>query len=476
MLRPLLSFLALLSAASLAAADESPPLGHKRTAWESPLVHDHRSEVFQLADDYIGFVGRHKTEREVVAAAVELARKAGFRPASAVEPLKSAHAGDKLLFEEHGKILALVVLGKRPLSEGARLVGAHVDAVRIDLKQNPLYADANLALLRTQYYGNLKKYQWLSLPLELRGVVFRKDGRRVDLHIGADAKDPVLVIPDLLPQLSREVDREEGEQVLGENLDPIAGSMPAAGVRGDPFEATVARILADKYGVELDDLRAAELELVPAQPARSVGLDGALVGGYGQDDRACAWAAVRALLGLKGTPQHTAIVLLVDKEESGSTGNTGAQSNFLPRVVGALLAAAGDASELHVHDTLARSFALAADATSSAHPLYRSLWEKGNASFLGSGPSFTPAGSSAEMMTRLKALLEREKVTFQVAAFSKTLGTRVEGESILPDLTRLGVSGLTLSIPVMSMHAPFELISKADLYEAVRAYRAWLAD
>jgi aspartyl aminopeptidase len=459
-----------------ASADE-PPIGHQPTAWERKAFAPHRKAAMTFGDEYRAFIDRHRTEREVVAAALALARQRGHKDLfSAKRPRLGA--GARVYAQVHGKLIAFAILGKKPIAEGVHIVATHIDAVRIDLKQNPLYADGNLALLETHYYGGIKKYQWLSQPLELRGVVITKAGKRIDVSIGSKPTDPVFVIPDVAVHVAGAVDRIEGEQVQGESLDPIVSSTPAdtraPGI--DPFAAQTARLLSQQLGIELADLTSAELELVPAAPARDVGLDRAIVGGYGQDDRACSYAALRALLAAS-TPQHTAIVFFTDKEEIGSSGNTGARSQFVRRVIAELIESTGSTpSELAVDRAMANSIVFSADTTGAVNPAYRELYERKNASFLGSGVVWDQTAVHAEVMAYVRGLFDRNGITHQPSTWTKTTGSKSEHGTVLPYFTRHGMDGLNVSIPLLSMHAPFELVSKADLYEGYRAYKAFLED
>lgn len=458
-----------------AHADEQ--LGHKPTAWGRPEFAKHVKPAMAFGDEYRVFLGRHKTEREVVEAAVAMARQRGFRDLWG-EKRPALGAGARLYATSHGKIAALVVMGRRPLTEGVHVVAAHIDAVRIDLKQNPLYADANAAWLQTQYYGTIKKYQWLSLPLELRGVVVTQRGETVRIALGDDPDEPVLAIPDLAVHVSGQVDDSEGEQVPGEALDPIISTRPAAGVAAgaDPFAAEAERLLAERFGIRVADLVSAELELVPAGAPRDVGIDRSLVGGYGQDDRACAYAALRAILAT-GQPEHTAVVMLVDREEVGSAGNTGARSSFLRRVVADLVEGTGGAAtELVVDRVLSASVVMSADVIGAANPHYPGVYEPRNAVFLGSGVAWDRSAVHAELMAYVRTLLDRAGVTHQAARWTRSYGRGDAGGTVLEFFTQHGMSGLDVSIPLLSMHAPFELVSKADLYEGFRAYAAFLAD
>lgn len=466
--------IALLCLAAQAHADE--PLGHRPTTWASKEFARHRQAAMRFADAYRAFLGRNKTEREVASAAVDMARKQGFRDLFATTQ-KAYTPGTRLHAVAHDKLVALVIIGKKPLDQGLHVVASHIDSVRIDVKQNPLYADGNAAWLETHYYGSIKPYQWLSQPLELRGVVVTRSGKTVDIAIGDDADEPVLVIPDLAVHLSHRVDAEEGEEVPAEALDPIVASTPAASVKPgqDPFAAEAARVLEESYGIGVGDLVAAELELVPAAAPRDVGIDRALIGGYGQDDRACAYAALQAIFDVK-TPAHTAVVMLVDREEVGSAGNTAARSSFLRRVVAELIEGAGQAStELAVDRVLSSSMVMSADVTGAANAQYPSLYEPRNATFLGAGVAWDRSAVHAEVMAYVRTLLDQNKIAHQPSMWGKSERSS-SGDTVLSFFTQHGMTGLDVSIPLLSMHAPFELVSKADLYEAFRAYRAFLAD
>lgn len=451
-------------------------LGHQPTAWERDDFADQARKAMAFGDAYRAFLGANKTEREVVSAVLALAKKRGFREFTG-EKKTAVKRGSKLFFSRHGKMLALVVVGEKPVTEGAHVVAAHIDAVRIDLKQKPLYADGNAAWLETQYYGGIKPYQWLGQPLELRGVVVKKDGRTVDIAIGDQPDEPVLLIPDIAVHISRHVDRQEGEEVPGEALDPIVSSTPAKKPPAgrDAFAVQAEHLLSSLYGVDVNDLLAAELELVPAVTPRDVGIDRALVGGYGQDDRAGSYAAVRALLDMRA-PTHTAIVMLVDKEEIGSHGNTGAQSNFVRHVMAELLESTGKIStEAEVSRALSASLIMSADTIGAAHAQYAELYDSKNAAFLGAGVVWDRSAVHAEVMSYVRTLLDRHGITHQPATWIKSQGYS-SGSTVLPFFTRHGMSGMDVSIPLLSMHAPYEVLSKADLYEAYRAYRAFLSD
>jgi aspartyl aminopeptidase len=456
---------------------EEPRLGHRATVWQHPTAKRYRKPAWQFARDYRRFLGAHKTVREVAAAALALARARGFRHDLFGTASVALRPGSRAYALVHGKLAAFVLVGQRPLRDGVHLIAGHIDAVRIDLKQRPLYADGNLALLETHYYGGIKKYQWLSRPLELRGVVAQPGGKLVRVAIGDQPDEPVLVIPDLAAHVSGQVTDREGEAIPGEKLDAILSSTaPAqpADAGQDPFAAEAARLLKTHYNLDLADLATAELELVPADPPRDVGIDGALIGGYGQDDRACSYAALRALLDLDRAG-HTAIVMLVDNEEIGSSGNTGAGSTFVRRVVAELLASAGQpATEVEVDRVLGASMVFSADVSGAVHPQYRELYDPANNAFLGAGVIWDRSAIHAEVMAYVRDLFDRAGVVHQPATWTKVGSS--SGGTVLPYFTRHGMNGLDVSIPLLSMHAPYELISKADLYEAYRAYQAFLRD
>tara|TARA_R110002073_G_scaffold3074_1_gene20523 strand:- start:20303 stop:21730 length:1428 start_codon:yes stop_codon:yes gene_type:complete len=459
--------------ASPAQAEDAKPLGHKRSAWSMGKVHSRAA--MQMGKGYSEFLNANRTEREVVAAALKQARSRGFVDLLAAKTTTSAAPGSKFFAEQHGKIAAFVVVGTEPLSEGLHVVAAHIDSVRIDLKQTPLYADGNLAMLETHYYGGIKRYQWLSQPLQLRGVVIRKDGKRVDVAIGDDPSEPVLVIPDIAAHLSRYVDKSEGEELPGEGLDPIVASTPAS-KGGDPYAAQATRLIESELGIQIDDLASSELSLVPAAAVRDVGLDRAIVGGYGQDDRACAYAALQALWDVR-KPKHTSIVVLVDKEEVGSAGNTGARSNFLPRVVAELLEKQGKAASASaIAKVFASSIVFSSDTSGAVNPQYASLYDGKNASFLGSGVIWDQSGVHAELLAYVRTLFDTASVRHQPSMWGKVRGSKGDEGTVLNFFTRLGMQGIDVSIPLLSMHSMFELVSKVDLYEGYRGYRAFLND
>lgn len=473
-LHALIPLLALGFLTPPAAAEDPAPIGHKASAWSMGAVHS--QDAMRMGNAYRNFINDNRTEREVVSAALKDAKSRGFQDLLAEGRNGfAAKSGAKFFAQQHGKIAAFGVVGKKPLADGVHVIAAHIDSVRIDLKQTPLYADGNMALLETHYYGGIKRYQWLSQPLQLRGVVVRRDGTRIDVAIGDDPSEPVLVIPDVAAHMARYVDKQEGEELPGESLDPIVSSTPS--IRGvDPYAAEATRLIERELGIKIADLASAELSLVPAATARDVGLDRAIVGGYGQDDRACAYAAMQALWDVR-TPEHTAIVVLVDKEEVGSAGNTGARANFLPRVVAELLESQQKSSTAAaIAKVFASSVVFSADTSGAVNPHYPALYDAKNASFLGSGLIWDQSGVHAELLAYVRGLLDNAKVRHQPSIWGKTRGSKGDEGTVLPFFTQLGMQGLDVSIPLLSMHSTFELVSKVDLYEAYRGYRAFLND
>lgn len=469
--------LCLVGSVRSAHAEQSAPIGHKASAWQQGSAAT-QARARKMGAKYRQFIDKNRTEREIVAAALATASKHGFVDLFAGKA--RATPGAKLVASQHSKIAAFIVVGKKPLREGLHVVAAHVDSVRIDLKQTPVYADGNMALLETHYYGGIKSYQWLSQPLQLRGIVVRKDGKVIPVAIGDDPDEPVLVIPDIAVHMSGYVDESEGEQLPGESLDPIVSSTPGHGGRGkgkeDPYAAEATRLIESQLGIAIGDLASAELELVPAAQARDVGLDRALVGGYGQDDRACVFAALEALWETSA-PEHTSIVVLVDKEEVGSAGNSGARSNFLRRVVAELLEGQDQTSSAAAMTRVfAASIVFSADTSGAVNPLYGSLYDHKNASFLGAGVIWDQSGVHAEVLGYVRGLFDKARITHQPSNWGKTRGSKGDEGTVLNFFTRLGMDGLDVSIPLLSMHSMFELVSKVDLYEGYRAYKAFLND
>ncbi len=452
-------------------------------AWKTYTEEDLR-RVESLAAEYRGFLDAGKTERECVAFAVSALEKAGYinleDAIASHTPLKS---GDKVYLNKMGKAVLMFLIGKKPLAEGMNIVGAHIDSPRLDLKQNPLYEDGDLALADTHYYGGIKKYQWVARELALHGVVVKKDGSRVNLCIGEKDDDPVVGVSDLLIHLSQDqMGKKLSEAIPGEKLDLILGGKPLQGAEKEPFKAMLLQILKEQYGIEEEDLISAEIEVVPAGKARDFGLDRSMIMGYGHDDRVCSFAQLRAMLNLTGIPEFTCCGMLVDKEEIGSVGATGMQSNYLENAVAEILDLQGAYSELNVRRALRNSRMLSCDVSAGFDPLYADAFEKKNAAMLGRGVcynKFTGRGgksgsndANAEFIAKLRHIMDENGVHWQTAELGRVdLGG---GGTIAYICALYGMEVIDSGVAVLNMHAPMEVISKADLYEAVKAYQAFM--
>lgn len=415
----------------------------RESAWKKYDEAD-QERVEALAQRYIRFISDNKTERECAKAAITQAEAAGYRPLDeAIREGRALEPGDKLWAHAQGKALMLVHLGRRPLSEGMAILGAHIDSPRLDCKQNPLYEAHGLALLDTHYYGGIKAYQWVARPLALHGVVAKTDGTVVDVVIGEDADDPVFCVTDLLPHLGQQQMEKKGSKVVeGEDLDVLVGNRVLPGdpdapedtdgkkAEKDPVKAFALQLLEEKYGIAEEDFLSAELEVVPAGPARSLGFDRSMVLGYGQDDRVCAYTSLEAQLALgDDVPERTAVTLLVDKEEIGSVGATGMQSQFFENAVAEVMALAGEGSDLERRRALAASAMLSSDVSAGFDPAYASVFEAKNSAFLGRGLVFNKytgargkSGSndaSAEYMARIRRIMDDAEVSFQTAELGK---------------------------------------------------------
>ena len=437
-------------------------------------------QVMDLGKKYRAFLDNGKTERECARQAIELARAAGF---VALEEAKALRPGDRVFVDTMHKAVQLYIIGEEPMEQGFNIVGAHIDSPRMDLKPNPLYEDGDLAYLDTHYYGGIKKYQWVTLPLALHGVVAKKDGTVVDVIIGEDAEDPVVGISDLLIHLASEQLTKKASTVIeGEALDVIVGGRPLKGEEKEPVKAAILSILKEKYGMEEEDFLSAEIEVVPAGRSRDFGLDRSMVLGYGHDDRVCAFAQIETMLSISGTPRRTCCCILADKEEIGSVGATGMQARYFENAVAEIMEKTGDYSELKLRRALQNSSMLSCDVSAGFDPSYASAFEKKNAAFLGRGVCFNKytgsrgkSGSNdanAEYLGKLRAIMDDNDVRFQMAELGRV---DVGGGGTIAYICALyGMNVIDSGVAVLSMHAPWEIINKADLHEAVKAYRAFL--
>lgn len=458
----------------------------RRNAWLS-YKEAEETEMEKLAKAYREFLDKGKTERECVAEIVKEAEAAGYESLeSKLEKGEKIKAGDKVYAVGMKKIVALFHVGTEELSGGMSILCAHIDSPRLDVKQNPLYEDTDLAYLDTHYYGGVKKYQWVTLPLAMHGVVAKKDGSIVEISIGEDAEDPVLYITDLLVHLSgKQLQKKAAEVIEGEMLDILIGSRPLAELpddsKKDAVKQNVLKILNEKYGIEEEDFLSAELEIVPAGKARDCGLDRSMIAGYGHDDRVCAYPSFAAMMEA-GHVDRTSCCLLVDKEEIGSVGATGMQSMFFENTVAEILALMGQDSNLAVRRTLARSRMLSSDVSAAYDPAYAEAFEKKNCAYFGKGMvinKYTGArgksgsnDANAEYLARLRRIFDDNKVAFQTAELGKV--DYGGGGTIAYIAALYGMEVVDSGVAVLSMHAPWEIISKSDLYEAKKGYVAFL--
>ena len=440
-------------------------------------------ELQQVNESYKVYLDNGKTERECIREAVKMAKEVGYRDLNDViakgETLKK---GDRVYAVCMDKTIAMFQIGEEPLENGMNILGAHVDSPRIDVKQNPLYEAGELAYLDTHYYGGVKKYQWVTIPLAIHGVVAKKDGSVVEIVIGEDEKDPVLCITDLLIHLAYEQLEAKASKVIeGEKLDLLIGNMPLDGEEKEAVKANVLKLLKEKYDIEEEDFVSAELEIVPAGKARDCGLDRSMVIAYGQDDRVCAFTSLLAMLEAKDL-KKTACCLVVDKEEIGSVGATGMQSRFFENVVAELLLAMGVDSNIKVRRALANSKMLSSDVSAAYDPMFESVFEKKNTAYFGHGMVFNKytgrggkSGSNdanAEYIAYLRRIFERENVNFQTAELGRVdIGG---GGTIAYILANYGMDVIDSGVAVLCMHAPWEVTSKADVYETYRGYKAFL--
>ena len=457
-------------------------------AWKRYTA-EQMSEAEQFASGYTGFISRNKTERECVREAITCAEEAGYRSLeSCIAAGEQLKPGDKVYASMRAKSLILVHVGTADLTRGLNILGAHIDSPRLDVKQNPLEEKNDLAYLDTHYYGGIKKYQWVTIPLAIHGVVAKKDGSVVDVCVGEDPTDPVFVISDLLIHLAQDQMSKDAAKVIeGELLDVLCGHKPVV-VEGDdeakdPVKRHLLALLQERYQMDEEDFLSAELEVVPAGPARDLGFDRSMILGYGHDDRSCSYPSLKAQLALTEPPERTALTILTDKEEIGSVGATGMQSHFFENTVAELLALTGHGDgTLALRRCLMNSDMLSSDVSAGFDPSYASAFEPKNAAYLGHGLSFNKftgrggkGGSNdadAEYVARVRACMDAHNVTWQTSEIGRV--DQGGGGTIAYILANYGVHVIDCGVPVLSMHAPWEVISKADLYEAYRGYQAFL--
>ena len=436
--------------------------------------------VMEFNEEYKDYLTKGKTERKCVDEAIILAEKAGFKPLSSFEKLVP---GDKVYVTNKGKNIACFVIGKKDIEQGLRVLGAHIDSPRIDVKQNPLYEKSGFALLDAHYYGGIKKYQWVTIPLAIHGVVCKKDGTVVNVCIGEELSDPVLGITDLLIHLSADqMQKTAGRVIEGEDLDLTMGNMPLKDEEKESVKANVLKLLKEKYDFEEEDFISAELEIVPAGPARDYGLDRSMVAGYGHDDRVCAYTSLRAVIDA-GECEYTTCAILVDKEEVGSIGATGAHSKFFENTVAELINLTTTYSELKVRHAMENTKMLSSDVSAGFDPLYAGVNDPKNAAYLGNGICFNKYTGSRgksgcndampEYMAEIRKVMDDENINYQTAELGRV--DQGGGGTIAYILGNYNMNVIDAGIAVLNMHSPMEVVSKADVYEAYLAYKAFVS-
>ena len=468
----------------------------KKYIWEK-LSSEDKTEMEKTAARYMDCISSCKTERECIRRAVSMAEAAGYRNLKdVIAEGGSLKADDKVYAVYNEKTMVLYHIGTDPIENGMNILGAHVDSPRLDVKQNPVYEDTGYAYFDTHYYGGIKKYQWVTIPLAVHGVVIKKDGTKVDICVGEDQEEPVFAITDILPHLGKpQMEKPAPKIVEGENLDLLIGSEQCAkpekgcseeekkAAESEPVRTNILKILREKYGIEEEDFLSAELEIVPADKARELGFDRSMIIGYGQDDRICAFTSLFAMLDNKA-PERTACCLLVDKEEIGSMGASGMQSRFFENMTAEVLALLGYPQAISLRRTLANSTMLSSDVSAGLDPLYADVFESKNSAYLGKGVVFnkyTGAGGKAgssdanpEYIAAIRRILDKNNVSFHTAELGKVdVGG---GGTIAYIMANYGMEVIDCGLPILCMHAPMEISSKADVYEAVRAYGVFLSE
>ncbi len=460
----------------------------RANAWQKYTSKKDLKKVMDFGENYRQFLSKSKTERECVAFFEKKAKAAGYiNIEDAIKEGKKLKAGDRVYAINKGKMMAIFNIGTESLEAGLNILGAHIDSPRMDLKQNPLYEDSDIAFFDTHYYGGIKKYQWVTIPLALHGVVVKKSGEVINVNIGEEESDPVFGISDLLIHLAADqMDKKGSKVVEGEDLNVIVGSIPGFDKDNkkekDAVKNNVLKLLKEKYDFEEEDFISAEIEVVPAGAARDFGFDRSMILGYGHDDRVCAYPSFMALVDTREKLKKTACALLVDKEEIGSVGATGMQSKFFENTVAELFDLLGDYSELKLRRALTNSKVLSSDVSAGFDPNYASVFEKNNSAYLGRGLVFNKytgsrgkSGSndtSAEFVGEIRSIMDKDNVYWQTAELGKV--DQGGGGTIAYIMGNYNMQVIDSGVPVLSMHAPCEVISKVDLYEAFLGYEAFI--
>ena len=461
---------------------ENKLFNKKKSGWLE-IENEEGSKIFSFCEGYMDYLNKAKTEREFIAEAKKKAEENGFKDLNTIQSLQT---GDKVYFINRNKSMYLAVIGKQPIENGLHIVGAHVDSPRLDLKPNPLYEDGELAYFNTHYYGGIKKYQWTAIPLSIHGVIVKTNGEKITVNIGEDEKDPIFTITDLLPHLAKEqVSKKLAEAIEGENLDLLVGSIPYKDTESkEKVKLNILNLLNQKYGITEADLQSSELELVPCFKARSLGFDMGLVAAYGQDDKVCSYTALTALMEVN-EPQKTAVCILSDKEEIGSMGNTGMESHVFDYFISELLNKRGENRVNLLDKVFCYSKMLSSDVDAAFDPLYSNVSDKNNSGYLSKGLTLNKytgsrgksgaSDANAEYVAWVRDLFEKNKIKYQMSELGKVdVGG---GGTIAYILANKGVDVIDCGVGVLSMHAPYEVTSKYDIYTAYRAYKAfWYKD
>ena len=452
-------------------------LKNKKSGWEE-VNDEEKKNIFTFSDEYMKFLNSAKTEREIIRETEKIARENGFK---SLDEYSEVYPGDKVYFINRNKNIYLAVIGTESMEAGINIVGAHADSPRLDLKPNPLCQEGNLAYLKTHYYGGIKKYQWTAIPLAIHGVIIKENGEKIYVTLGESDDEPVFTITDLLPHLAKEQQQKKlSEAINAEKLSVLVGSIPDTSEEKDQVKSNILRLLNKKYGINEEDFISSELEVVPAFKCRTLGLDESLIAGYGQDDKVCVYTSLRAILNIEN-PKRTAVCLFSDKEEIGSMGNTGMESHVFDTFISELL----NKSRINRPNLLDKVFCnskmLSADVDAGADPLYISVSDTSNAGYLGkgisvnkytgSGGKYNSSDANAEYVAEIRRLFITNKIKFQVAELGKTdIGG---GGTIAYILANKGVDVIDCGVPVLSMHAPYEVTCKYDVYMAYKAYKAF---
>lgn len=450
----------------------------KKTGWEG-ISEETQNAVFKFAEEYMNYLNSSKTEKEIVKNSKDILMKNGFVDLNEKQELK---AGDRVFLVNRDRTIYAAVMGEEVLENGIRMIAAHGDSPRIDLKPNPVYEDSGLGLFKTHYYGGIKKYQWTNIPLSMHATFVKTDGEKIEVNIGEDENDPIFTISDLLPHLaSQQMDRKLKEGVQGEELNIVAGSIPFNDEKvGEKIKLNILKLLNDKYGIKEIDFTSAEVEFVPAFKAKSLGLDSSMIAGYGQDDKVCCYAALRGILDI-GTPKNTALCVLTDKEEIGFCGVTGMESHTFEYFVTELLNKAGQNKPNALEKVFHHSKVISADVDGAFDPTFPASFDKLNSCFIGKGPTMVKytgargksgaSESPAEFVAEVRNIFEKNGVAYQSSELGKVdLGG---GGTIAVVLANRGMSVIDCGVPVLSMHSPYEITSKFDVYEAYKAYEAF---